>query len=285
MALVVELWQSLMPNISWECEIHLEDQKWEWKIVHHWVSFPTQINQFWDTAFFFQYMPMCSPRNAAQFDTCFGVPDTRCPRVAHWTFARTDFSRSASCWRQVHDPRFRAPAGEFPTGSPADSGRASSPVLFHPVAALPSASPDPTIPTVWEWRNLLDWPDSATFMVPNYPKSGLDRPRELTQPIVNCIIFQCLPLGWHILSFSFMCIPFIQILSVPVRQKAQELNQVSEPGEQRWAGWFLNLSIFKVISGTYSKLNIGMHFWSFSCHTTIKVKGNNPPLTWGFKLR
>ena len=22
----------------------------EWNIIHHWVSFPTQINKFWDTA-------------------------------------------------------------------------------------------------------------------------------------------------------------------------------------------------------------------------------------------
>ena len=29
--------------------LRFKKQKSEWKIVHRWVSFPTQINQFWDT--------------------------------------------------------------------------------------------------------------------------------------------------------------------------------------------------------------------------------------------
>ena len=30
-------------------KLTLKNQKWEWKIIHHWVSFPTQIDKFWDT--------------------------------------------------------------------------------------------------------------------------------------------------------------------------------------------------------------------------------------------
>ena len=48
-ALEAVLWQSIMLNISWEWEIRFKKQKSEWKIVPHWVSFPTQIDQFWDT--------------------------------------------------------------------------------------------------------------------------------------------------------------------------------------------------------------------------------------------
>ena len=28
----------------------LKNQKWEWKINHHWASVPTQVDTFWDTA-------------------------------------------------------------------------------------------------------------------------------------------------------------------------------------------------------------------------------------------
>ena len=39
--------------------------------------------------FFLNYMHMCSPRNAAHFNTRFGVPDTRRFSVARGTFAHT----------------------------------------------------------------------------------------------------------------------------------------------------------------------------------------------------
>ena len=32
-----------------ECETHFQNKKLEWKIIHYWVSSPTQIDKFWDT--------------------------------------------------------------------------------------------------------------------------------------------------------------------------------------------------------------------------------------------
>ena len=115
---------------------------------------------------FFHYRPMCSPRNAAQFDTRFGVPDTWCFRVPHGTFAHTNFSRSVSCWTQVHDPRFIR-VGRAPQCCPT------------PGCRFALCQSRPNHPTAWEWKNLFDWPDSATSMLPNEPRSRLDRPRDL----------------------------------------------------------------------------------------------------------
>ena len=35
---------------GWEWEIHPQNEELEWKIILHWVSSPTQISKFWDTA-------------------------------------------------------------------------------------------------------------------------------------------------------------------------------------------------------------------------------------------
>ena len=129
--------------------------------------------------FLFHYMPMCSPRNAAQFDTCFAVPDARCFRVAHGTFAHTDFSRSASCWTQVHDPRFGAPTGEFSTGSPADSGRASSPVLSHPRRRFALCQPRPNHHHDLGMEKFVRLARFRDIHVSKRPEVGVDRPRDL----------------------------------------------------------------------------------------------------------
>ena len=125
-------------------------------------------------------MPMCSPCNAAQFDTRFGVSDTRRFGVAHGTFANTDFSRSASCWTLVHGSTLPSSCWisfhRFSSGFRSGGLPGVSPTL---VAAAPCASPDPTIPTVWECRNSFDRPDSATSMFPTNPWSGLHGPRDL----------------------------------------------------------------------------------------------------------
>ena len=84
---------------------------------------------------FFNYMPMCSPRNAAHL-----VPFRRTRhqtlRVAHGTVTRTDFSRSASCWTLVHGSTL--PSSCWISSHKFSHGfrSASSPVLVPPSSPL-----------------------------------------------------------------------------------------------------------------------------------------------------
>ena len=55
-------------NSSSESEkFTLQNQKREWKIVHHWLSFPTQIDQCWGTA-----VGRCSGNARDAIGTCSG---------------------------------------------------------------------------------------------------------------------------------------------------------------------------------------------------------------------
>ena len=69
-----------------ECETHFQNKKLEWKIIHYWVSSPTQIDKFWDTVGWGTSRStggggteaMASPkRQTREAKLCFGLPQTR----------------------------------------------------------------------------------------------------------------------------------------------------------------------------------------------------------------
>ena len=150
------------------------------------------------------YISMCSPHNAAHFDTRLGVSDTRRFGVAHGTFAHTDFSRSASCWTLVHGQRCQALAGEFPTGFLSDSGGASSPVSVPPSSSLCPVSA-PTQPSPWPGngeigrfsdRGLARFSD---IRVSKRPKVGVG---QATWPHVTSEALGNDSLSWHRLELK-----------------------------------------------------------------------------------
>ena len=50
-ALLTVLWQSPVQSIFESEKFTKKGHRREWKIIHHWVSFLTQIDKSWDTVF------------------------------------------------------------------------------------------------------------------------------------------------------------------------------------------------------------------------------------------
>ena len=58
-ALTVVFWQSPISKHQLKAGNSPLRAEVRWKIIHHWVSFPTQSDKFWDTAY--RYTCVCTP--------------------------------------------------------------------------------------------------------------------------------------------------------------------------------------------------------------------------------